>query len=463
MGKEAVSMKFKSTLILLGIFILLFAAVYFFEFRNQGEQDTEDKLISIESENVEKIIFKKEAQTIQFQKVEEEWLITDPIEAKADKYEVDRLADDFSDLRIERVVEEEPSDLEKFGIPQKEIELYSKGQDTPKRILIGTENPLDNTFFAQLADETKVVLIPSSLKSLLEKNVFDFRQKDIFKFESDQAKNVKLRAEEVQWEAEKVEDEWFLRKPVDALAQKSKITDILYALSNAKASAFVSEKKLEKEITNFGLDKPDYEVAIDFPSENKQVTFYFHKQEDKVYATSSISTKILQVEDSILSDLKKEAHELRDKEVVDFFTWEVNRLQLRKGEMSVILTKNEEESWFFEEPEQQEADKEKIQEFLRKLEAMDSEEFVDPPLNLADFGLESPQAMIKIWTGEEKVTAEEMTILIGVEDKDTNKVFVKNQRFVYVFKVDATFLEEFPKKIEDWKSLSEEEKKEEKD
>ncbi len=456
-------MRFKPTLILLGIFILLFAALYFFEFRSQGEENADDMLISVASEDVQKIIFRNDGQSIQFQREGEEWLITDPIGAKADKYEVNRLADDFSNLRIERVVDEEPSDLEKYGIPQKQVELYFSGQEQSVKILIGMQNPLDSTFFAKKAEEKKVVLIPSSLKSLLEKKVFDFRQKDIFKFESDQAKSVKLKAKDIQWEAEKEDKDWFLRKPVNALAQKSKINDILYALSNLKATAFVSEEKQEEEIKNYGLDKPDYEVVIDFPVENRQVNFFIHKKDDKVHATSSISPKILQVEDSILSDLKKEPGDLRDKEVADFFTWEVKKLQINKGETSLILSKDGEGNWHFEEPALQGADEEKIQSFLRKLEALESEEFVDPPLDLAEFGLDVPQAEIKIWAGEEEETPEEITIQIGTEDKESKKVFVKNKRFEYVFKVDSTFLEEFPERAEDWRSSPETEKKEEKD
>ncbi len=456
-------MKFKTTLLLFGIFILLFTALYFFEFRSQGEENEDAMLISFASEDVEKIIFKNDWQTIQFQREEEEWLITDPIEAKADKYEVNRLADDFSNLRIERVVEEEPSDLEKYGIPQKEIEFYTKGQDIPIKIQIGIQNPLDNTFFAKKVEEKRVVLIPSSLKSLLEKKVFDFRQKDIFKFESDQAKSIKLRAKGIQWEAEKEDEDWFLRKPVNALVQKNKINDILFALSNLKAKEFVSEEKKDEEIKNYELDKPDYEVAIDFSAENRHMTFFIHKKDDKVHATSSISPKILQVEDSILSDLEKEPGDLRDKEVVDFFTWGVKILQIKKGEIALKLSKDVEDNWHFEEPALQGADKEKIQSFLRKLEALKSEEFMDPPLDLADFGLDIPQAEIKIWAGEEEEAPEEVTIQIGAEDKESKKVFVKNKRFQYIFKVDSSFLEDFPVRAEDWRSLPETEKKEEKD
>ena len=455
-------MKFKSTLILLAVFILLFAVLYFVEFKGHGE-DGEDMLVSVESDDIEKIIFQDEGQIIQFLREGEDWLITEPVEASADNYEVNRLADDFASLRIERVVENEPSDLEKFGIPQKEVEIHLKDQDIPIKILVGMENPLDNTFFAKREDETKVVLIPSSLKSLLDKKVFDFRQKDIFKFDTGQAKSVKLKAQDAQWEAEKAEDDWFLRKPVYSLAQQSKINDILYSLSNLKATAFVSENKKEEEIETYGLNRADYQVVIDFPLENKQVTFYLHKKDDKVLATSSASSKILQVEDAILDDLQKEASDLRDKEVADFFTWEVKKFQLRRGEMSLSLTKDEEDNWQFEEPEIQEADTEKIQSFLRKLEALESEEFVDPPLDLNDYGLDIPQAEIKIWTGSDEETLEELNIQIGAEDNDTQKVFVKNLRFPYVFKVDSAFLEDLPQQKKDWQVLLEAEKKEEKD
>jgi hypothetical protein len=455
-------MKFKTTFILFGLFILLFAAVYFFEFRSQGEEE-KDMLISVSTDDIEKIVFKTPDQTIHFQRQDDEWLITDPVEAKADKYEVNRLADDFTNLRIERIVEEVPSDLEKYGIPQKEVELYFSDPERSEKIMIGAENPLDSTFFAMRNEETKVVLIPSSLKSLLDKKVFDFRQKNIFQFDSEQATSLRIKADGIQWEAEKEDEDWFIRKPFDALAQKSKINDILYALSNLKATAFLSENKQEEEIENYGLDKPECEVEIDFPVENKQASFSIHKKEEITRATSSLSPKIIQVEDSILDDLKKEPVELRDKEVADFFTWEVKKLHIRKGEVSLVVSKDEEDNWRFEEPELQRVDKEKIQSFLRNLEELESEEFVDPPLDLAAYGLDAPQAEITVWTGEEEGTLKELKIQIGKEETENNTLYVKNKRFEYLFAVDSGFLEELPDTAEDWQVPLDEENKGDKD
>ncbi len=444
-------MKLKTTLILFVVFIVVFVFVYFFEIKGKGEEEIDEMLVDLTSEDVQKIEFKKEDETIIFQRDKEDWLITQPLEAKADKYEVNRIADDFSQLRIERVVEEVPEDLDKYRIAQKEITLHYRDKDQPVKILIGSENPLDNTFFAKREDETRVVLVPSSLKSLMEKSVFDFRLKDIFLFETDDAKGIKLRAKEIQWRALQKDEEWFLKRPVEALVQESKINDVLYSLSNLKAKEFVSEEKKEEEIKKYGLDNPDYEITVDMPLENKEVTFFLHKEEDTVYATTSLSSKIITVEDKILTDLDKKPEDLRDKEVADFYTWEANKIHIKKGEIDWSLTKDEEDNWHFESPAKEDADKEKIESFIRKIESLEAKEFIDSPLELKDYGLDIPQAEVIIWVEEDEEKTKEITVFIGTEDEEGKTVVVKNARFDYLFQVDSAFLEDFPKELKDWK------------
>jgi hypothetical protein len=444
-------MKPKITLILFVVFIVLLAFLILFEFRSGSEEDSGEKLVSFSSDDVEKIVFITDSETIHFQKDGEDWLIVDPIEAKADKYEVNRLADDFSDLPIERVVEEMPDDLEKYGIPHKEVHLTVKGEDKPVIILVGVENPLDNTFFAKKEGEMRVVLISSTLKSLLEKKVFDFRMKDIFKFDTDQAKSTQLKARTIRWEAEKEEEEWFLRQPVNALAKKSSIRDVLYALSNLKAKEFISEEIKNEEIKTYGLDNPDYEVTVGLPMENQQVAFFLQKKEENVYATSSLSSKIILVEDSILSDLEKAVDEIREKKVCDFFTWDVQRIRVKHGDVDLELSKDEEDKWQFETTPQEEAEKEKIESFLRKIEALEAETLVDPPLELKDYGLDAPRSEVRIWVKEDEENTKEIILLIGSEDTETKKVHIKNARFAYLFRVGSDFLEEMPQRAEDWK------------
>jgi hypothetical protein len=451
-------MKFKTTLVLFAVFIILLAFILLFEFKGKGEEDEEAKLVALSSDDVTKIIFKKPDETLTFEKDEEgDWLIKEPLEAKADKYEVNRFAEDFSDLRIERVVEEMSEDPGKYEIPQKEIILYFKDKAQPVKILIGMQNPLDNTFFAKREEEERVVLIPSHLKSLMEKKIFDFRKKDIFNLETENVQNIKLWAKKIQWDAQKKEEEWFFKNPAGALAKTSQIDNILSSLSNLKAKDFVSEDKTKEEVKKYRLDTPEYQIALSMPLENKEITFFLQKEEEKVYATTSLSSKIVETEDSILSALEKEAEELREKKVSDFYSWEVKKLRLKKGELDLIVAKGEEDKWSFESPLKEDADKSKIETFIRKIESLEADEFIDPPLNLKDYGLDAPQAEVQIWVEEDEEKTKEIAVFIGSEDKEAKKVVVKNARFDYLFRVDSAFLEEFPKEASDWKL---EEKKE---
>lgn len=484
-------MKFKTTFILFIVFMGLLAFIFLFDVKDVGREEPGDKLVDLPSEDIEEIRFKTEELTITFKKEgEDNWLISEPIEAKADKYEVDRIADDFSSLGIDRVVEEEPEDLEKYGIPQKEISLKFKDKDAPVKVLVGMENPLDQKFFAKREDETRVVLIASTHKTLLEKKVFDFREKKIFQFETDDVKGIKLDSVDIRWDAEKAEEEWFLKSPVDSLAEKSDITSLLSSLSDLKAKEFVSEEKNEEEMKKFMLDAPAHTVTLQMPLKNQEVTFLIQKSEDKLYATTSLSPKIVEVEDTILSKLEKDPLEMREKEVADFYAWEVNKVSLERGDLRFTVAEDEEEDkWHFESEENEEADKDKIEEFVRKIEALEAEEFIDPPLDLTEFGLEPPQAKVTIWIKEDEEKTKEVTVLIGntieektekeVKDKEETaveetgeteeeeevkeSVFIKNARFAYIFKVDADFLDLLPEKKVDWKKVEEPEENPEKE
>jgi hypothetical protein len=496
-------MKFKTTLILLVVFLGLLAFILLFNVKDVGKTKPGDKLVDLSSDDIERIVFKTQEETVTFKKEgKDAWLISEPIEAKADKYEVDRIANDFSSLGIDRVVEEEPSNLEKYGIPEKEITLYSKGKEEPVRILVGMENPLDQKFFAKREDETRVVLISSTHKTLLEKKIFDFREKSIFKFETDSVMGLKLRSGDIQWEAEKKEEEWFLRKPVESLAEKSDITSLLSSLSDLKAKEFVSEAKTDEELKKFMLDAPSNTITFQMPLENQEVTFYIQKTEDKVYATTSLSPKIIEVEDTILSKMEKDPQEMREKDVADFYTWEVNKVFVESGDLSLTVIEDDEDKWHFDSVEGEEADKDKIDEFVRKIEALQAEGFIDPPLDLKEYGLDPPEAKVTVWVKEDEDKSKEISILIGkklkddVDEKDEEKaglekegteaekepektgeevkadakeeaekaedaaiqkkfVVVKNARFNYLFKVDTGFLTQLPAKIEDWKKAEE--------
>jgi hypothetical protein len=435
--------------------------VYFLEIKGKKEEG-EEKLINIPSENITKISLQKENETFVFEREKEnEWRIVSPLEVEAEQYEVNRLADDFSDLKIERVVEETATkkDLEKYKIPSTKVSLWTKDKIKPIVLLIGMENPLDQTLYAKREDDQRIVLIPSYLKSLIDKSLFDFRKKDIFEFEKDKVKKISVTGRKFSWQAiRKDEDEWFMEKPIKSLIESGKVSNLLYNLSSLRAEKFISEEKTDEEMKKYGLNNPDFKVTLNFPSENKEITFFLNKKDDKLYATTSLSSKIITADDLVITDLEKKPDELREKNVVVFYTFEVKKLEIKRNGKAFLLEEDEESNWNFIKPEKVKADNSKVESFLTKIADLETKKFIDPPFKIKKYGLDKPQAEINIWT-EEDNKLEKHTLLIGIENKDKKEVYVRNTELPYLFVVESSFLKEFPEKLEAWEKVEEKKEK----
>jgi hypothetical protein len=447
--------KLKNTLILLLVFVGLLAFVLFLEKKPpEAGSKPEEKLVAVTAADVQKLTLKRDAETLTFKRNDKgEWMIVEPLEAKADSLEVNGLVEAFADLKIDRVVEKTGGDPKKYEIPKREVSLWIKGQDKPIRVLLGPPNKIDATVYAQKEGDPRIVLLPSTLTTPLEKKLFDFRQKDVFKFETKDVTALSVSAKGARWEASKKDDGWMLTEPLKALAKESKITGLLDSLSGLKAKEFAAEDKKAGDLKKVGLDKPEYTVTLKMPGANKETVFAFHKADDKTFVTTSQSTKIIVPESDVLPDLEKKPADLREGKVAAFNSWQAAKLLLKKGPLALTITKAGNDKWYFDAAQKEEADASKVDSFIRRIEGLEATEFVDGPKSPAEFGLDKPEAEVTVGTKDTISTppAEKTyTVLVGKIDKDKKQAVVKNTRFDYLFKVDSAFVDEFPKDKKDW-------------
>jgi hypothetical protein len=449
-------MKFKTTLILLGVFVVFLAYVLFFDKKPADKASgPEEKLVALASADVMKIALKRGTESFIFEKDDKgDWMVREPIAVPADRYEIDQFAASFADLKIERVVEKEKGDPAKYQIPEREVSLWTKGQAAPIKILIGMENPIDKSLFAQKEGDPRIVLLSSMLTSALGKNLQDFRQKDIFKYETIDVAGIKVKAKDAAWEAVKKDGRWLLEKPIQALARDSKIMTVLDSLSNMRAKEFVAEVKGPEALKTSGLDKPEYEISLSLPKAAKEIVFALHKSEDKTFATSSQSTKVVIPESDILADLDKKPEDYRESKVAVFNSWQTTKIVLKKDGLSLNATKAPNDKWYLDAAQKEEADGTKIDSFIRKIEGLEAAEYVDKPKSLAEHGLDKPAAEIAITAKESGEGAIEKTavILVGKTDAVKKQAVLKNAGLDYLFRVDSSFLDDLPKAAADWKA-----------
>jgi hypothetical protein len=448
----------RRTLILLIVFLAALAAVLFFESREKKQKSVKEKqemLLDIASDSLKKISIKREDMTLTLEKNDKgEWTITEPLAARADSYEASSLADNFGRLRPDKVVEKEAGDPTAYEIPKKEVLVWAKDREKPYRLLIGMDNPIDNSIYAKLEDDPRIVLLPSYLKTSLEKKLIDLRDKSVFQFESADVKTIRVRSGETEWEARRAEDGWSFESPFRAQAKKSSLDSILSSLAGLRAKDFLAEDKTADDLKKYGLDKPAIQVSLAMPAADKTVVFSFQKKGDATYATSSASNKIVSCDGYVLSDLEKKPADLREKQVASFYSWEAEKLAVKREGLALTAvrekTKDGGERWTREGEPKKELDKAKVDEFLRKLEYLEAAEFIDNPGALGPYGLDKPAVEIEITTRGSDDKTSLTKLLVGRTDEEKKQVILKNAKFDYLFRVDAAFLDLLPKDENDW-------------
>jgi hypothetical protein len=111
-----------------------------------------------------------------------------------------------------------------------------------------------------------------------------------------------------------------------------------------------------------------------------------------------------------------------------------------------------EEKWLLDTAAKDAADGTKVDAFIRRIEGLEAAGFIDNPKTLAEFGLDRPAAEVRIRTKDVDNKFKETVLFIGKEDPAKKQVVVKNAKLDYLFRVDASFLADFPKEAKDWKA-----------
>ena len=343
LGPEEVAVKFRTTLILLAVLAGLVALVLVFDKKGEEKKAADEKenaLISVPAADILKASIVKNGQTLAFERDEAgPWRLTAPLQAAADEYEVNNLVGALASLRIERVVEKDAQDPAAYEIPQTEVSLWVKGQEAPVRLLVGMENPLDKSLFAKRADDPRVVLLPSSLKTTLEKPVFDFRQKDVFKFTAADVTAIRVRAGTSPG-----------RRPVKGRAGSSRpLSPPWPPRGRSMPSSIPSpasgprrswpKKKRPPRSKRSDWTRPSTRSPCRSRRRKRRSSFTLHREGDNSYATTSRSAKIVNFEGTLLADLDRKVDELREKKVADFFSWNATRIALKRDGVEIAAIK----------------------------------------------------------------------------------------------------------------------------
>ena len=171
------------------ILIALGGYLYFVESKKPagGDAEKKEKAFTVEADKIEEFTIKSESgERTTLRKSGSDWQIAQAAGVKPDAAEVSGITSNLSSLEIQRVIDENPSDLTEYNLTQPRVEVGFKAAGKDHKLLIGRKTPPGSDLYARVDDQKRVVLIPSFVDTTFNKTTFDLRDKAVLTVNRDE-------------------------------------------------------------------------------------------------------------------------------------------------------------------------------------------------------------------------------------------------------------------------------------
>jgi hypothetical protein len=376
------------------------------------------------------------------------WQVVQPITAKAEESEVSGITSALGQIEVTRVIDENPTNLNDYGLsnPRIEIDFKGPGDKEYRKLFVGDKSPTGADLFAKRNDEKKVFLIPGFQETSLNRTTFDLREKAVLKFDREKVDGLDVTAGSKTLAVAKDGGDWKITKPVQTRADFGSVEGLVGRLQSVQMKSMVTENAAPADLKKYGLDKPEATVNLNAGSARATLLVGGKAADNTVYARDASKQAVVTIESALLDDLKKSADDYRRKDIFEFRPFNANRLEMTRNGQTVVLERvkgtgeNAPDTWKRVSPTPADVDREKSDGLLSKLSNIRAASFVD---TTAKTGLDKPALMVTVKFDDGK---KEEKVTFGQAGSD---VFVSRPGEPGAAKVDAADFNEAIKSLDE--------------
>ena len=231
-----------------------------------------------ESTEIKKVVFSSQSSVITAERIQNDWVLTEPLEVMADATYVYNVISRFVSPGLIHTVESEVEDPTAFGIYEysPSISLYD-ADDTEYQLIAGDE--ADETTYYAYSPLTKCIYT-------IKKEIFDYvsmdlavwRNKDYLGFSKQPPSKIVFSQKGVL--------HTLLPSPnpqnytSDTLSQEQ-MTHIMSFLSSSKIVNFIMDQAPDNIIASYGFNQPDFIFTL-YHNEGQPQSFAFKRSEDSL-------------------------------------------------------------------------------------------------------------------------------------------------------------------------------------
>jgi hypothetical protein len=434
--------------IVAALFVGLGAFVYFYEIEGgkKREEAAEEakKLFQFEKEEVNTISLVRGDGPIIMNKENGGWKLVAPIEAKADAATVEGLASELSSTQVERFLEPDVVNWKDYGLEDPNLKITLGLEDGRRLNLeLGDKDFNQASVFGRIPHLAKVLVLPTLLYTAVDKELFDFRDKSVLDFDREQVREVQIRSRRKTFRLQKEGEDWSVREPVQARADRSEIRSLLSDLEFARVEEFLEGGA--GRLKTYGLNAPSSRVDLYLGDNRARKTLLVGKQAGtQFYAKDDSEGDVFKIKEDLVEKLNLDLSKLRDRKMARFERDEVKRVEVKLPDRAFEFARDSEDQWRLRSPAGHE-DKSVLEyKLFWPLEDLEGKEIVDrADLDSPRYGFSEPSAEVKVVRKDDRV----IEVVLGKTEDEV--VFGKASADPTLYKVDKKVLEDLAFEVED--------------
>ena len=379
----------RSTIALVAVLAGLGAYIYFVTWKTpEGDtaKKTDKVFTGLQADKIEELrITSAGGDATTAKKDNGAWQVLQPVTAKADESEISGITSALASIDVVRVIDENPSNLNEYGLsnPRIEVDFKAAGDKEYRNLFIGEKSPTGADLFAKRNDEKKVFLIPAFQETTFNKDTFALRDKSVLKFDREKVDGVEVATAGKSLVMAKDGPEWKIKKPVETRADYGSVEGLVGRLQTIQMKSIAADQASPADLKKYGLEKPEATVNIAAGSTRATLLVGGKATDTTVYARDASKPAVVTVESALMDDLKKSADDYRRKDLFEFRAYNANRVELKRGNDVVVFERvkgqgeNPQDKWRRVSPNPADADRDKVDALLAKIANMRATSFVD--------------------------------------------------------------------------------------
>jgi hypothetical protein len=417
--------------------------IYFVDSKQEPSGTTvREKLFeSVQADDIEEVQVKSaDGETTRLQKTDGNWQVVEPVKAAADTSELTSIASSLASLEIQRVVDENPTDLKQYGLEPARVEVAfrPKGEKELRRVQIGEKTPTGTDLYARVPDQKRVFLVSSFLDSTFNKNTFALRDRRILVFDRNMVDGLELTNGAAKTQLVKNGSEWRLASPIAVRADFAAVEGSLERLSSTQMQGIVDPEG--KDLAKYGLTKPTGTIVVKTGSSS--ATLILGSTENALlHAKDSSRPVVFTIAPILREDVMRSVSDFRRKDLFDGRAFTASKVELKRGAETIVLEKSKgKDNADIWRSSGKDIDSAKADDLMTKLTGLRAASFEDR----AHPSLKSPALVATVHFGENK----QETVTIARSGTD---VYASRSDEPGTAKVDGTALDDVMKAIDEVK------------